>query len=52
MYFVSGQAGELVLQTFGNLLEEYGSQLAAIQEAVSGSAELDFQPIIIQVGLS
>lgn len=46
---VPGQAGEIVLQTFGNLLEEYGSQLAAIQEAVSGSTEFDFYPINIEV---
>ncbi|XP_054280077.1 WASH complex subunit 4-like [Macrosteles quadrilineatus] len=42
-------AGELVLQTYGNFLEEYSSQLQAIQEVVSVNNELKFYPVQIQI---
>jgi len=42
-------AGEVVLTSFGNFLEEYSSQLVAIQEAVSGHNELQFYPVRIDV---
>ncbi|XP_046682962.1 WASH complex subunit 4 isoform X1 [Homalodisca vitripennis] len=42
-------AGEVVLHTFGNFLEEYGTQLLAIQEALSGASELDYYPVYVQI---
>ncbi|KAG8329872.1 hypothetical protein J6590_077174 [Homalodisca vitripennis] len=42
-------AGEVVLHTFGNFLEEYGTQLLAIQEALSGASELYYYPVYVQI---
>lgn len=49
VFILLGHAGELVLQTYGNFLEEYSSQLQAIQEVVSVNNELKFYPVQIQV---